>query len=87
MRLAAHGYETIKTERRGAVALITLNRPKALNALNSQLISEINHGVSCIDLDGHAAPAEPSASRGARSLTMLALSRCSHQWLVLSNGE
>ena len=34
-------YETILVERRGAVGLITLNRPKALNALNAQLIAEI----------------------------------------------
>jgi enoyl-CoA hydratase len=36
------GYETILVETRGKVGLITLNRPKALNALNSQLVGEIN---------------------------------------------
>lgn len=35
-------YETILTEEKGRVGLITLNRPKALNALNSQLIEELN---------------------------------------------
>jgi enoyl-CoA hydratase len=35
-------YETLIVETRGKVGLITLNRPKALNALNSQLISELN---------------------------------------------
>ncbi len=35
-------YETIIVETRGKVGLITLNRPKALNALNSQLIGELN---------------------------------------------
>jgi enoyl-CoA hydratase len=35
-------YETIIVETRGRVGLITLNRPKALNALNSQLIGELN---------------------------------------------
>jgi enoyl-CoA hydratase len=35
------GFETIKTETRGAVLLITLNRPQALNALNAQLVGEL----------------------------------------------
>ncbi|TIU25088.1 MAG: enoyl-CoA hydratase, partial [Mesorhizobium sp.] len=33
-------YETILVETRGKVGLITLNRPKALNALNSQVMTE-----------------------------------------------
>ncbi len=35
-------YETLIVETRGKVGLVTLNRPKALNALNSQLIAELN---------------------------------------------
>ncbi len=35
-------YETIAVDRRGRVGLITLNRPKALNALNGALITELN---------------------------------------------
>jgi enoyl-CoA hydratase len=34
-------YEMILTETRGHVGLITLNRPKALNALNNQLMREL----------------------------------------------
>jgi enoyl-CoA hydratase len=34
-------YENILVERRDAVGLITLNRPKALNALNHALMSEV----------------------------------------------
>ena len=35
-------YETLLTETRGRVGLITLNRPQQLNALNDQLIGELN---------------------------------------------
>ena len=35
-------YETIKYDVRGAVGLITLNRPQALNALNTQLMKELS---------------------------------------------
>lgn len=34
-------YETIIVETRGKVGLVTLNRPKALNALNSQVLGEV----------------------------------------------
>ncbi|WP_114521628.1 enoyl-CoA hydratase-related protein [Altererythrobacter sp. ZODW24] len=34
-------YETITTETKGAVTIVTLNRPKALNALNSQVLDEL----------------------------------------------
>ncbi len=34
-------YETIEVETKGRVGVITLNRPKALNALNSQIIAEM----------------------------------------------
>jgi len=46
-------YETILTEERGRVALITLNRPQALNALNFQVMRELTDALSYYD----AAPA------------------------------
>ncbi|MBB4854803.1 enoyl-CoA hydratase [Mycobacteroides chelonae] len=54
-------FETILTERIDRVAVITLNRPKALNALNSQVMHEVttaaaefdaDHGVGAIIITG-----------------------------------
>jgi len=44
-------YETIIVETRGKVGLITLNRPTALNALNSRLISELVQAIETFDAD------------------------------------
>jgi enoyl-CoA hydratase len=44
-------YETILTETRGRVLLITLNRPKALNALNAQLTEELIAAATEADAD------------------------------------
>ena len=44
-------YETIKTETRGKVGLITLDRPEALNALNNQLVGELVEAVAAFDAD------------------------------------
>jgi enoyl-CoA hydratase len=43
-------YETIIVDARGRVGLITLNRPKALNALNDQLMNEL--GDALLKFDG-----------------------------------
>ena len=44
-------YETILIEQRGAVTLITLNRPQALNALNSTVLAELIAAFSAYDSD------------------------------------
>ncbi|MGN7123961.1 enoyl-CoA hydratase [Methylorubrum thiocyanatum] len=44
-------YETILTETRGRVLLITLNRPKALNAINRQLTAELIDAATRADAD------------------------------------
>jgi enoyl-CoA hydratase len=44
-------YETILVETRGRVGLITLNRPKALNALNATLFREINLALDAYEAD------------------------------------
>lgn len=55
------GYETIIAEEKGRVGLITLNRPKALNAINQQLSQELlaaaeafdrNPAIGCIVITG-----------------------------------
>src|SRR5437868_15438468 len=46
-------YTNILLERRGAVGIVTLNRPQALNALNAALITEL--GAAFDDLEGDPA--------------------------------
>jgi enoyl-CoA hydratase len=44
-------YDTILVEKRGAVTLVTLNRPQALNALNSEVLSELTDVFGGYDAD------------------------------------
>jgi enoyl-CoA hydratase len=46
-------YETIIAETRGRVGLVTLNRPQALNALNSKLIAELNQALDAFEADAN----------------------------------
>jgi enoyl-CoA hydratase len=59
--MAPTRYETIKVERRDRVGLITLDRPEALNALNTRLMTEVvatatefdrDPGIGCLVLTG-----------------------------------
>ncbi len=72
-------YETILVSREGRVATITLNRPKALNALNDQLMREVvaaatemdgDRGVGAIVITG----SERAFAAGADIKEMLAQS-------------
>ncbi|MDM4140321.1 MULTISPECIES: enoyl-CoA hydratase [Mycobacterium] len=44
-------YETILVEREDRVGIITLNRPKALNALNTQVMNEVTSAAADFDAD------------------------------------
>jgi enoyl-CoA hydratase len=44
-------YETLLVEQRGAVTLVTLNRPQALNALNAQVLSDLTAALAEFDAD------------------------------------
>lgn len=46
-------YQTILLETHGRVGLITLNRPQALNALNAQLVSEVNQALDALEADAN----------------------------------
>ena len=50
-RRFASTYTNIISETKGSVGLITLNRPKALNALNPDLVSELAHACEAFDAD------------------------------------
>ena len=44
-------WQTILLEQKNGVGLITLNRPQALNALNNQLIIEVNQALDQLERD------------------------------------
>ena len=44
-------YETIIFEKEGEVAIIKFNRPKALNAINPQVLGEVNSALDDIESD------------------------------------
>jgi len=67
-------YENILVETRGKVGLVTLNRPKALNALNDGLIDELgaaldgfeaDEGIGCIVITGSEKAFAAGADIGA----------------------
>ncbi len=44
-------YDTISYETRGAVGLLTLNRPERLNAINRRMIDELNAALDAVEGD------------------------------------
>ncbi len=49
--MSQNKYETILVDRDGRVGTITLNRPQALNALNSQVMNEVTAAAAEFDAD------------------------------------
>jgi len=47
----SRGYQNILVERHGAVGIVTLNRPQALNALNAALITELGAAIDDYERD------------------------------------
>ena len=44
-------YQTIRYEKNGNIGIATINRPEALNALNSTVISELEQVISVVEKD------------------------------------
>ncbi|MGE0713829.1 MAG: enoyl-CoA hydratase [Alphaproteobacteria bacterium] len=44
-------YETVLVETRGSVGIVTLNRPKALNALSAQLVADLGAALDAFEAD------------------------------------
>ena len=43
--------EFITYETEGAIGVLTINRPKALNALNSQVLEDLDAALDAVDLN------------------------------------
>ena len=54
MAYDASDYETLTLERRGAVAILTFNRPERLNAINRQVMAEVPAAVEQVRRDDEA---------------------------------
>ncbi len=44
-------YKYMKTERKGSIGIVTFNRPKALNALNEEVATELTDALMAFDAD------------------------------------
>jgi enoyl-CoA hydratase len=55
-------YENILTETRGRVGLVTLNRPKQLNALNDALMTELGDALLKFDADENIGAIVPTGN-------------------------
>jgi len=49
--VSQNGYKSLIVEKKGSVAVITLNRPKVLNALCDELLNELERALNGFDAD------------------------------------
>ena len=61
--MTSNSYETILVTATGRVATITLNRPKALNALNTQVMREVTTAAAELDADAEHRRDHPHRQR------------------------
>ena len=84
-------YETLLVEQHDAVTLITLNRPQALNALNSQVLAELLANIELpmdikLTVDDHGDEWASSANRNSDGISE-ETSRLALWTLQQSQGE
>ena len=64
----------VKFEKQGNVAVLTIDRPEALNALNSQVLCDLDAAISQVEADDEVR-------------VWCSLSLAVHSWLVLRSAR
>lgn len=84
---AFSNYEYIKTETRGRVAIVTLNRPKALNALSTPLMTELNAALKEFDKDDNIGAMVVTGSEKAFAGSFAYMQLVWKKWLIEVAGK
>ena len=78
--------EYILYEQNGAVGKITINREKALNALNTQVLEELDATLDAVNLDGGGIKGQAEALRLAISRALCEVDKEAYRSVLKSNG-